>query len=344
MAKRLVSILLIGILACSLLLLSACKDDSGSSDTSGGGATDSVDATLVKGYFFYQGEQVANLPCFYKFKENGDYYGRFFNGGVKDAGKWRVIEKDMEYSSSAGADNDWYTVEDNEKATAKKVVEVTSYKDGAVIEIPYDNNNLCDTQLGGMAAHITLAHKPDYDYVEKDEEEALAVKTLYANNEGGSTLTLYHNKTFADYIDAGIEGAWELNENTYTLKTEDSKTYTLTVDGREASYKKGDATIALKSYISNGDISFTFESADAKILLECKDDYTCKLTVNGAEIDSGEYDVNMSNKTFKINLSKADEITSVLVPEDEDEERGTPARIVFKLDGVDYTLNCWLAL
>lgn len=258
----------------------------------------------------------------YRFNEDGTYYGMFFGGGVTDAGTYEVLDTGMEYSADGGADKDFSTAEDNTLATSAQTVVLTSYLGGEALRMAYQDDALCDIPIGGgLATHATMVHNVAYAYDPAEDEASIAVKTLYANGESGSTLTLYHDKTYVDYTgDVGDEGTWEQDGDTYTLISADTagqtKTLTVSADGT-ATY--GDLPLAS----SLGDeIAYTFTAKDAQVglpmgvdlTLNCYPDGSCKLMVYVAavetelEADTGTYTVDPASFKISFVFDKAGEI------------------------------------
>ncbi|MDR1643991.1 MAG: hypothetical protein LBT59_30195 [Clostridiales bacterium] len=235
-------------------------------------------------------------PTYYKFKEDGTYYGRFFSGGVIEAGTYAVLDESKEYSVDAGADADFATLEDNAKATADQVIEVTSFS-GTVQKMAFANDTLLDVALGSMSSHQNCEHNPSFPY-DEDDETPIVVEIFYADNLEGSSVTLYHSKTFVDYTgDIGEEGKWEkTGDNSYSLVSDDTgATYTLTKDGSLAAYDKNGETLELNSVIISADTPMTTLSAkDAQVglpmgvdvNLELYKDGTAKLLVYVAAVDA----------------------------------------------------------
>lgn len=286
----------------------------GSTFTLGAAATAPVGVKITDGYYFYSGPNTGNLPCFIRFNEDGTYYAKFFGGGVMEAGMYVVLDKELEYFVDAGADSSFDTVEDNTKATAKQVVALTNYATGAVQEIAFDDDKLCDATLGGMSKHNTLEHKADYIYDPAVEEIALAVQTFYYENDTGSSLTLYHNRTFNDFTTAGEDGTWALEGGVFTLTTSEEQVYTLTVSdsGWTATYVKGSDTLELTSTTSEYLYSFAANTTpeglpmEVTFALNCKPDGTCEAVVSHAAfgdivVDTGTYAIqNMVFISFEL--------------------------------------------
>ncbi len=288
MSKKGISLMLLALVTCIGLLAGCGKsasesdkkaesttetvapvtDASGesSSDTTGENAP-SGDAAMTDGYYF---ENTTGLNSFYHFNEDGSYYGKFFDGGVVDAGTWKLLDEAMEYSVNGGADDDFGTLEDNEKATAPQVIELTSYLNGSVLKIAYDNDKLCDTTLGGMAGNKTLEHKADYEYVASVEETPIIICEFYANGSVGSMLTLNHDRTFGDTTgDTYLNGTWEMTDATnYTLTYTDGSTAQLSVSDNK---KTAEMTLADGTVVALAD-STEPENENAMVLsLEAKD-------------------------------------------------------------------------
>ncbi len=264
--KKSVSLALALLLALSLLTLSACggKNNNQSSDPppaddvqtpaedEAPAETPSGVAAITDGYY---ATEISGLPSFYHFSEDGTYYGYFFDGGVTDAGTYEVLDKSMDYYETYDGD----TPDESSKKTAPQVVSVTSYKDGSLLEIPFDGDRLCDFTAGGMSGHVFMDHDPAFAYSADDMEPSIAVQTLYANNDAGMTLTLYHNRTFVDYTgDKRIGGTWDQTADGYTLTAESGESYTLTLTTDGADYGKGSETVALNSKLLAGEVVAEF--------------------------------------------------------------------------------------
>ena len=265
--------------------------------------TGTGEVKMTDGYYFYQGPRSGDMPCFIKFNEDGTYYAKYFMGAVVEAGLFVLIDKEMEYISDFGPDDEPDTVDDV-IATASQVVVLTNYATGLSQEIAFDDNMLCDFTMGGMSGHNTMEHKPDYSYNPDVEEIALAVQTFYYQNDAGSSLTLYHNRTFNDFTTAGEYGGWAMENGIFVLTTDENKTYTLTVsdNGRMASYVKGSDTLELSSTTSDALYAFVAVTMpeglpmDVDIALNCKADGTAEVVISHAMMG----DIVVDNGTFII--------------------------------------------
>ncbi|MDO5424178.1 MAG: hypothetical protein Q4F41_10665 [Eubacteriales bacterium] len=282
-----------------------------------------AEEALTEGIYELQGDPEISMQCFIRFNEDGTYYGSFFDKGVVEAGTYEVLEEELEYYSAPGEDGNYEETADNETATASQVIALTSYKDGSVQKCAFVDDQLVDITLGGMSTHKTLTHNPDYAYDPENDELPIVVQVYYANEEEGSSLTLYHDKTFVDYTgDVGLEGTWEeTEEGSYTLTDEDEKEYTLVVneDGT-AAYTQDETTTTLKDSVGEAEL-LTFAAEDIEVGLPmgvdmqivCAEDGTCQAIVLveevGAEmvVDEGTYTVTeIFNYTF--NFETAGEI------------------------------------
>ncbi len=266
-----------------------------------------AEGALTDGYYFYQGDQTGGLPCFFRFNEDGSYYGKFFGGGMTEAGNYVVIDKEMEYALTAD--------ENSEKAIATQVIVLTNYATGTTQELAYANDTICDATLGGMSNHITLEHKADYVYVAEVEEMPIAVQTFYYENDTGSSLTLYHDRSFNDFTNAWDEGTWTLNDGVFTLTCEDGVfTLTISENGQTATYVKGDETLELSA--TTGSELYAYRATvmpaelpmDVDVALKCKADGSCELTVSHIAfgevvVDQGTWEIaNMVFITFNMDV------------------------------------------
>lgn len=264
--KKFSSLFLAILLALSLLTLSACggKNNDTPSDPAPADDTQTPpventdepapagEAKITDGYY---ATEISGLPCFYHFSEDGTYYGYFFDGGVTDAGTYEVLDKSADYYETYDGD----TPDESSKKTAPQVVAVTSYTSGTVLEIPFDGDKLCDFTAGGMSNHVFMEHDAAFAYNADDMEPAIAVQTLYANNDAGMTLTLYHNRTFVDYTgDKRVGGSWDQTADGYTLTSEEGDTLTLTLTGDGADYTKGGETVSLSGKLMAGEVVAEF--------------------------------------------------------------------------------------
>ena len=320
MSKHL--LLTLSIVLSFTLMLSACN--SGDPDTS---PSDSPDATptagdassppppqsekpvepeepkMTDGYFFFAGPATADLPCFVRFNEDGSYYASYFNGAILEAGQYEVFIRDMDYISDPGADGEFGTADDA-VATANQVVVLTNYSTGATQEIAFDGGTLFDFTLGGMAGHITMSHMPDYAYDPEIEEMPIAVQVFYYQNDTGSSLTLYHNRTFNDFTTAWEEGTWIMENGVFKLSESGGASYTLTVseNGMMATYVKGGDTLEMTSTTREYVYSFTAVAMpdglpmEVDIALNCKPDGTAQLVISHPMmgefvVDTGTYSV-----------------------------------------------------
>lgn len=310
MRKKIGVKILCGIAVCSLVLggcsSSQDKNDSkvssseekGKKEEDGKSNGEDASATLVKGIYEFTGEQTGNNRCFFKFKEDGTYYGFFYSGGILDCGTYSVEAKEKEYNAEPGADGDWYTLEDNKMAKASTVIVMESFVTGVKEEVAYDKDQICDATLGSMASHITLPHKADYEYNAETDEYDIPLKVYYANGDGSATLTLYHNNKFSDYTgEDEVTGTWEQKDNIYTLKSDAGDSYTITLDesthGREGEYAKGNDVQKIKNNTGKGKTVAVFrgEADGKKAVLKCLDNEKCSLEMGGKVVDSGYYTV-----------------------------------------------------
>lgn len=289
----------------------------------------SGEVSMTDGYYF---ENTTGLTSFYHFNEDGSYYGKFFDGGVVDAGTWKLLEEPLEYSVNGGADDDFGTLEDNEKATAPQTIELTSYMDGSVLKLAYDNDKLCDVTLGGMAGNKTLEHKADYNYVASVEETPIIICEFYAGGSVGSMLSLNHNRSFGDTTgDAYLDGTWDMiDAKNYTLTYADGSTKQLAIseDGKTATLTGADGTeLALddgSAADGEAQVVLTMEAKDAQVglpmgvdvVLNAYSDGTCQLAVYVAAVDAtliadtGTYTSDEAMQ-FTFTFEKAGEIAGI---------------------------------
>lgn len=247
-----------------------------------------------------------DLETYIRFNDDGTYYAFFFGGGVIEAGMYELLDEEFEYNAGPGPDEDYSTIEDNEKATASQVVIFRSYG-GKEQKVAYEDNELRDMSLGGMSNNQTMLHNKDFDY-DPANEQSVVVHQYYYNNEAGSNLILYHDRTFVDFTgDIGEEGNWVMNaDGSFTLTSTDNNDaqYTLVIDGGMATYKKGSQTLELSASVGNTPvIVFLVEGIQVGLPMavdmhiDCFADGTVKAFVYVAavdavlEVDSGTYTV-----------------------------------------------------
>lgn len=271
------------------------------------------DAAMTDGIYQWKNPAV-DLQTFIRFNADGSYYAKFFDGGVVDAGTYAVLDEAMDYSADGGADGDMETVEDNTTASAPQVIELTSYQGGDVVRYAFAENEIRDASLAGLSNHCTMEHNAAYAYDPDNDEIAIVVQNFFPEGDEGSSLTLYHNRTFVDYTgESGEEGIWEqLEAGSYKLISEEDAEYTLTVDGGAAVYHKGGEEIALGGPSADTPV-LVLEAKEIQVGLpmgvdfsiECYEDNTCKALVYVAavdatmEVDNGSYAVSdIFNYTF----------------------------------------------
>lgn len=271
-------------------------------------AEPSGEAAITDGYYT---TSISGLQCFLRFNEDGTYYGYYFDGGVTDAGTYEVQDKELDYYETYNEDE---TPVETSKKTAPQVVALTSYTSGETQEIAFDGDRLCDFTVGGMSGHVFMDHDAAYEYVAEDMEPAIAVQTLYFNNDAGMTLTLYHDRTFVDYTgDTRVSGTWDPADNGYTLTTDNGEEWTLTIDGSAAVCQKGDEAQELTTTVGAGTVVAEFTSdtpiavtgvpgmegpTDCDVRVAAYDDGTAEVIANIFEnnivVDSGTYTVDTS--------------------------------------------------
>lgn len=291
------------------LLFTGCMsgEESGSSPSSA--AVSQTEAAITDGYYT---TSVSNLPCFLHFNEDNTYYASYFDGGVTDAGTYEVQDKEMDYYETYNEG----VADESSKKTAKQVVVLTSYAGGVVQEIAFDGDRLCDFTMGGMSSHAFMDHDAAYVYVAEDMEPAIVVQTLYAGNDSGMTLTLYHDRSFVDYTgEARVAGSWAPAENGYTLTTDEGEEWMLTMDGQNAVCLRDGEEQALTTSVVEGSVIASFTSAeavpvtgvpgmdgpvDAAVTLTVYDDGTAELVANiydnDVVVDRGTCQVDASGQ------------------------------------------------
>lgn len=250
------------ILAFSLLTLSACGGKNNDEPSDPAPADDvqtpledeapTGETAITDGYYK---TDISGLPSFYHFSEDGTYYGYFFDGGVTDAGTYEILDKSMDYYETY---NDGVADEASKK-TAAQVITLTSYVGGGVTEIPFDGDRLCDFTAGGMSSHVFMDHDAAFAYNADEMEPAIAVQTLYAGNDAGMTLTLYHNRSFVDYTgESRVGGTWDQTTGGYELTAEDGTKLTLTLTDGGASYDKNGETVELSNKLMAAEVVAEF--------------------------------------------------------------------------------------
>ena len=308
------------------------SQESGTTENGSGMEEDSSEASgEVQMWDGYYQDTSTGLLSFVRFNEDGTYYAKYFNGGVMEAGTYQVLDEEMEYFVDGGADEDFATEDDNTKATASRVVELTSYKTGEAVKIAFDNDQMCDMSLGGMANHRTLTHDAEYAYDPDTDETAIELFVFYAGSSMGSNFILSHNRTFTDVTgDTFLDGSWTMKTaGEYALTYSDGTEAVLTVatDGKSAVLARAGEELALRdtfeesSDLSNAVVlSLTAEDAQVglpmgvNLRLDCYGDNTCKLLVEVAQIgaeleaDQGTYSVSETFQ-YTFNFEKAGEIT-----------------------------------
>lgn len=323
--SKFLSLLCVSAMFAGLLALSACGDG-GSGESVSPSPSDSTspsqsnavtppesqepagEVKLTDGYYK---TEISGLPSYIHFNEDGTYYGYFFDGGVTEAGTYEVADKSVDYYETY---NDG-VADESSKKTAAQVITLTSYVGGSVTEIPFDGDKLCDFTAGGMSSHVFMEHDAAFTYSADDmENPPIAVQTLYANNDAGMTLTLYHNRSFVDYTgDKRVGGTWDQTASGYDLTTEDGAKYTLTLTEGGATYDKAGESVELADKITAGTVVAEFAPetdvpitgvpgmdgpSDCPVKLAVYDNDTMELITNifGNEVvvDKGTYTVDTS--------------------------------------------------
>jgi len=279
---------------------------------------------LLVGRFEWKNPPV-DLETYIHFNEDGTYYGFFFGGGVIEAGLYELLDESFEYSVSGGADENFDTPEDNEKATASQVVLFKSY-DGKEQKGAYVDGEIRDISLGGMSNHQTMMQNAEFVY-DITKEQPVVVAQYYLGGEAGSNLVLYHDKTFADYTgDMGEEGTWVMNDDgSFTLTSTDNNNaeYTLVRSDKGAAYTKNGETLELSASAGEAAvISFKVEGIQVGLPIgvdmhiDCFADGTVKAFIFVAavnadiEVDKGTYTVAEIFK-YTFNFETAGEIAGV---------------------------------
>lgn len=298
--------------------------DSAAADTTASESAPAGESAITDGYYK---TEISGLSCFVHFGEDGTYYANYFDGGVTEAGTYTVEDKSMDYYETY---NDG-TADESSKKTAAQVIVLNNYN-GSTQEIAFDGDRLCDFTAGGMSSHVFMDHDAAFNYVAADMEPAIVVQVLYANNDSGMSLTLYHDRSFVDYTgDSRVAGTWAPANGGYTLTTEDGNEYTLTMDGNNATYIKDGNDVPLTAGISTGSVSAEFTSAepvgvtgipgmegatDCDVALRAYDDGTAEVvvTVFGNEVvaDKGSYTLDASGPipAFAFTFDAAGELAS----------------------------------
>lgn len=314
------------------------KADDGNKKASSENSIESMEKDLQKGWYTYTGESSANMPCFYKFKEDGTFYGSYYNGAITEAGTYKLEKKEKEYYSGPGEDGDYYKTEDNETSKSEYTITLTQYN-GTENQVAYVDDELRDTPLGGMADHVTLKHDKDYAYDADQEEKDIAIYTYYAKGDSGLTLTMYHNNKFSDFIGSeGIDGTWEGKDGEFTLKTDDGQEYKLSIGkddmGTTAQYQRGDETLELKNNTGKGDVVLVLEGKkdSDKVTLTLKDDNTAEVKAGKKVVDTGYYTL-ISGMIPRLSMKNAGNQTVTYGSED-----GSYS-IVYNVDGADVELT-----
>lgn len=268
--NKFLSLLCVSAMLAGLLALSACGDG-GSGESTSPSPSDSTspsesetvtpsenqepagEAKLTDGYYK---TDISGLACFVRFNEDGTYFASYFGGGVTEAGTYEVADKSADYYETY---NDGVADEASKK-TAAQVITLTSYVGGGVTEIPFDGDKLCDFVAGGMSSHVFMEHDAAFAYSADDmENPPIAVQTLYANNDAGMTLTLYHNRSFVDYTgDKRVSGTWEPTADGYELTTDDGAKYTLTMTDGGVTYDKAGESVELADKVTAGAVVAEF--------------------------------------------------------------------------------------
>lgn len=288
------------------------------------------DSKITDGYYT---ASIAGMPCYCHFSEDGTYYASGFDGGMTDAGTYEVTDKAIEYyaelddpTQMGGGAN----VIESSKTTSKQAVILTSYKDGSVQEIAFDNDKLCDFTFMGQSEHATFDHDAAYSYVADDMETPIAILTLY-NGNSDSTLTLYHNKSYRDYTGlVGGNGTWEQTDIGYTLN-KDGTEITLTLKDGGASYVSGDTSAELtNTVVIAGSVEFVSDSVHIDGILGMEDgaDGIIRVTAaegvaiasldlptlgqTGVELDIGTYEEDLSGMfpAYAFSFEKLGEIAA----------------------------------
>lgn len=337
--KQLLSLVCVLALCAGLLVLSACGNENAENSPSNSPSpsqsetvTPSQDqepageAKLTDGYYK---TEISGLPSYVRFNEDGTYYAYYFDGGVTEAGTYEVADKSADYYETY---NDGVADEASKK-TAAQVITLTSYVGGGVTEIPFDGDRLCDFTAGGMSSHVFMDHDAAFAYNADDmENPPIAVQTLYANNDAGMTLTLYHNRSFVDYTgDKRVSGTWAPAAGGYTLTAEDGGAYTLTLSDGGAAYDKAGESVELADKITAGtvDAEFVPEAdvpvsgvpgmdgpSDCPVKLVVYDNDTMELITdifgNEVVVDKGSYTVDTSGPipAYTFTFESAGELTT----------------------------------
>ena len=252
-------------------------------------------AAMTDGYYLYQGERTADLPCFIRFNEDGTFYGSYFNGAVVEAGIYEVVDRDMAYLEDG---------EGSASLIAGQVVVLTDFSTGAVQEVAFDGGRLLDMTVGNMAPHITLEHIPDFAYNPAEMELPIAVQTFYHDNDFGASLTLYHDGSFNDFTTSGEFGSWTMENGQFILVSFDGTSYTLTVaaDGFTAVYDRGADILELTASVGEYLFSFTVDTMpeglpmDVSLTLYAKTDGTAEMVMSSGFFD----DIVVDQGTFTL--------------------------------------------
>lgn len=202
-----------------------------------GQKTDDPFGTIADSYYIYSYtvEGYGQYDYFFHFYDEvpvlgSVFYAGFANNQQNFAGTYEVVEEPYDYECAES----WQKLVDEEKETGTAPYTIIFYDwDGTELDrCGYDGNAIYNmmTEVAGVGSNeVIYTHDTDGEQskYEKTYEAEAGVPYLdfVAEEDGASTLTLFHNGTYLDLIGTIIEGSWSMEEGadggyTYTLTPE----------------------------------------------------------------------------------------------------------------------------
>lgn len=281
MKKKVLSLLLVGMMAISMFAACGSKDEP---ETKEPEVKDEKDdpKDLADKYFVYgyTAEGYGDYVYYFHFYEEDPvlgavFYAGFVNNGANFAGTYEVVEEEREYTCFT--DREACVDDSVDPITDKAPYTIIFYDfNGAELDrCGYDGKVLYNdmetlTGVGGGEMMYNL----DTDATDKSKfastyegEMGVPYLDMVSVDDETCTVTLNHNMTYSDMMDIMTEGTWSKKENSdgsaeYTLTPDDGDPATVKVaaDGTTATYVAADGSESSLKVLVEAKLVATYRS------------------------------------------------------------------------------------